>query len=99
MHQSLQIMSIVTHITHSLMREANAKCKHYHMLPWNSFLASSANAQEDVMCEQTFRLGKSIFSWLLVGSCGVFPFSSVLCMNEIVLPNNLFSLKLVYFKL
>ena len=35
-----------------VLENANIKCKHHHLLLWNSFMTFDANANVDVTCKQ-----------------------------------------------
>ena len=35
-----------------VLENANVKCQHNHLLPWDLFLTSDVNANADVTCDQ-----------------------------------------------
>ena len=40
------------HLCHPILENVNVKCQHNHLLPWDLFLTSDANANADVTCDQ-----------------------------------------------
>ena len=41
-------------LCHHFLDNANVKCKHIHLLPWNPFFNFDGNKNADVTCEETF---------------------------------------------